>query len=659
MVITAQGLTKSCFSSVSPIHRELSLGRLRPSGLPLRTSIPSLSTSKETSPSPSSCSTRSSLIPISKSQDDLLRNVTLRRENKDSVTGKLRPSSYRGSGSANPSPSGRNSKLMSRNSVEVLTYTESQKNNSLHEIGARKYHSQNRVNNKHEAASKFTKKFGSRDSSLNIYSRSSRLQKTVVGTQRNASLIPQPATAPSKKSSGAPPPPAGGKKQTPPSYTASPGQNKKTGSSSNKSSNKEKYGGSQASRLSTESLKSDDRIRANNAKNNANTSRLCSAESKASPMITERKPDKSSSSSSVGTGKRKLPVRSQSETAEKVLSEQLLRGKLPPKAKFRADDEISIGDPADPPGEEAGELRAPCNDPSPSTTPSCPSMPAPSPPSHASLVVARCLSEGGRGRDEKTNSLPLNSVLCLEQSEPGREAARSTSLSNYYKGGQTTQAAGKNTSEGFFQRLSNLRRSFNVQENKRLPNKIRPHLTASNSPFFQGIADVKKSPGPHSSSSSKVQHSANLVILPVIKSYKPPVRKYQFQRAFPIRKEPGVKRSFSFSDAQIIAQSVIDGEGKVLSDLYPSFLVSGTLYTLGDKAKLSKNDDNSRVSNSSVNCNKPPLGKDRNSSELTNTARQNKGEDDSQEDRISLPTDGSQVTLTSSVVSTRDAAGKN
>ena len=121
----------------------------------------------------------------------------------------------------------------------------------------------------------------------------------------------------------------------------------------------------------------------------------------------------------------------------------------------------------------------------------------------------------------------------------------------------------------------------------------------------------------------------------------------------------GVKRSFSFSDAQIIAQSVIDGEGKVLSDLYPSFLVSGTLYTLGDKAKLSKNDDNSRVSNSSVNCNKPPLGKDRNSSELTNTARQNKGEDDSQEDRISLPTDGSQVTLTSSVVSTRDAAGKN
>ena len=31
-----------------------------------------------------------------------------------------------------------------------------------------------------------------------------------------------------------------------------------------------------------------------------------------------------------------------------MLSEQLSRGKLPPKAKFRADDEISIGEPATP-----------------------------------------------------------------------------------------------------------------------------------------------------------------------------------------------------------------------------------------------------------------------------------------------------------------------
>ena len=236
--------------------------------------------------------------------------------------------------------------------MEVLTFTESQKNNSLHETGARKYHSQLRVNNKHEAATKFTKKFGSRDSSLNIYQRTSRLQKPVVSSPRNASLIPQPAAGGSKKGSVPPPPPpsVGGKKHpalsTPTSsaHTASPGQNKKTGSSS-KSCNKEKYGGSQASRLSTESLKSDDRIRANNAKNKANTSRLWSVESKASPMITERKADRSSSSSSLGPGKRKLAVRSQTESAEKVLSEQLLRGKLPPKAKFRADDEISIGDP--------------------------------------------------------------------------------------------------------------------------------------------------------------------------------------------------------------------------------------------------------------------------------------------------------------------------
>ena len=95
----------------------------------------------------------------------------------------------------------------------------------------------------------------------------------------------------------------------------------------------------------------------------------------------------------------------------------------------------------------------------------------------------------------------------------------------------------------------------------------------------------------------------------------------------------------------------------MLSDLYPSFQVSGPLYSLGDKAKLSKNDDNSRVSNSSINCNKPPLGKDRNSSELSNIARQDKGEeeDDSQTGRISLPLDRSQVTLTSPIVNTRDA----
>ena len=33
------------------------------------------------------------------------------------------------------------------------------------------------------------------------------------------------------------------------------------------------------------------------------------------------------------------------DEAEAVLSAALLAGRLPPKAKFRADDEISIGDP--------------------------------------------------------------------------------------------------------------------------------------------------------------------------------------------------------------------------------------------------------------------------------------------------------------------------
>merc|ERR1719394_1843274 len=58
----------------------------------------------------------------------------------------------------------------------------------------------------------------------------------------------------------------------------------------------------------------------------------------------------------------------------------------------------------------------------------------PYPPSHASLLVAKCLEEGGgRSRDHKTNSLPLNSALVsFDQSDTN--AAKSTSLDKYYKG---------------------------------------------------------------------------------------------------------------------------------------------------------------------------------------------------------------------------------
>ena len=44
-------------------------------------------------------------------------------------------------------------------------------------------------------------------------------------------------------------------------------------------------------------------------------------------------------------------------------------------------------------------------------------------------------------------------------------------------------------------------------------------------------------------------------------------------------------RSFSFSDAQIIAQSVVDGDPKVINELYPGFPFSESIYTVIDRAK--------------------------------------------------------------------------
>ena len=531
---------------------------------------------------------------------------------------------------------------MSRNSVEVLTYTESQKNKTLNDPGARKYYGQNqtgsqtRGNNKHEAAAKLAKKFAPRDPSLN--QKNSKLQRTTPA-QKSVSLIPQPAAAQShnKKSSVQSTP---GKKQTStPSTPSSSGGKQRSGqvkagsgnnfSSNSISCNKEKYTGTK--RLSNDSLKSDDRIKVNNAKNTANNSRPGSKDSRVTPptqMINERKPERAITPSSPS---RKLAARSRTESAQRVLSDQLLRGKVPPKAKFRADDEISIG--------ETGESSEGVEE-----------VPDLYPPSRACLVVARCLEEGGRSREIKTNSLPLNSGLCSESCDP---SAKTTSLRDHYRPGK--QTVGKSTSEGFFQRLTNLRRSFNSHDNKRLGNKIRPHLTESNSPFFQGITDRKTS-----SRRSKVHHSHRLVILPIIKSYKPPVRKYLFQRSFPVGKDrDGMKRSFSFSDAQIIAQSVEDGEGKVISDLYPGFLASDSVYSLSERTKLVKSDKNSRVSNTSIIFNKcSQVGKDSNSSEQTeNVARPVKGEDDNQEDRTESP--ASQVTLTSSVVKIRTVAGKS
>ena len=580
------------FRSVSPV--DSSLPCLRPqapasrsgpgSGQPLRSSIPSLSSS---SSKESSSGSRSSLtesrIPISKSQDDLLRNVALRsqtdrqRERRPVSSGKLlRPTSYR-----NQSP--RNSKLMSRNSVEVLAYTETQQqeNKTESETG-RKYYSQySKINKKYETASKFTKKFGSKDSSLNLYQKNTKKPVNTINgntkpaglSNRNSSLIPQPSTLQTRNNlknsekkptqpvktttsvKSSPARPSLGKLSSDPSKknVGVAGNSHNTKSSANLTpSNKDNRVSSQAKRLSGEQSKLDDRTKS------AKTESVKTPVSETAEMI----------SPGPGPGPRLRPgLVNTPETVERLITEQLNRGKLPPKAKFRADDEISIGEPetTDPSHHHpspAGKLSSSARK-GPVTPKADKSVKTRSelghdsyPPSHASLLVARCLEESGRARGHKTNSLPLHSALGGCDLSRGE---KSTSLDKYYKAEKP--AEGKGASEGFFQRLSNLRRSFNSHDHKRSASnqggggKIRPHLTDSNTPFFQGISHKVKRPnsGNNNSRHHKVCHSSYLVLPPVIPSYKPPARKYQFQRAFPVRlrAEAGLRRSFSFSDCQV------------------------------------------------------------------------------------------------------------
>jgi len=520
---------------------------------------------------------------------------------------------------------------MSRNSVEVLSYNESQKNSvsisSTSESGSGKYYGQfaSQKQNKHETTSKFTKKFGSKDSSLNGPYKNSRIQKpNVLASEKKqaskpSSLIPAPVTKRTQPTT-----PLSKQIQSQPAgHNKLSGDCKKNVGACNKSSNlitpnKEKLN-VQTKRLSNESLKLDDLVKTVNSKNNACKGRP-STESRLSPMISESNKTHSRPPESDRSPSKKVYMKNE---AEKVLTEALLKGKIPPKAKFRADDEISIGDPD---GGSCQDLREQtlsqkdkrsfvsiqnaCKNIS--TNSSSPKdakisdriLPTPvkteriertkeariaarvlsEPGTHANILISKSL-EDTKAQDQKTNSLPLNAVLSYEHSDV--VLAKSTSLDKYYKTEkpQTVKTSGDN----FFQRLTNLRRSFNTADHKRSVNKIKPHLTQSNTPFFQGITDVKRP----TSRPSKIIHSPYLVISPIIKSYKPPIRKYHLQRLSPIRKvteNSGLKRSFSFSDAQIIAQAVADGDSKVINELYPGFPFSESIYTVIDRAKNIKSE---------------------------------------------------------------------
>jgi len=696
--------------SVSPVDSSSPFregSRLKPSGLPLRSSIPILghtttpslasvnsNSSKENSPSPSA-SCRNSLagigegsrIPISKSQDDLLRNVHLRQTNKQTTASKQRPTSYR-----NSITSPRNSKLMSRNSVEVLSYNESQKNSasisSRSESSSGKFYGQyaNQKQNKHETTSKFTKKFGSKDSSLNAPYKNSRIQKPNViagekkvtskaNSQIPSSHIPAPVTKRTQPTT-----PLSKQTQSHPT-----GQNKlsvdckKNGVSCNKSSNlitqnKEKVS-VQTKRLSNESLKLDELVKTVNSKNNAGKGRP-PMECRLAPMISESNKPTTRPPESDRSPSKKVYMKNE---AEKVLTEQLLKGKIPPKAKFRADDEISIGDTD---GGSSQDLReqyltqkdkrsfvskqSPCKNISAnSSSPKAAKMAdrilptplkteriergkagrvLPEPGSHANILISKSLEET-KARDQKTNSLPLNAVLSYEHSDAA--LAKSTSLDKYYKT-EKPQTVKPSSSDNFFQRLTNLRRSFNTADHKRSVNKIKPHLTQSNTPFFQGITDVKRP----TSRPSKIIHGPHLVISPIIKSYKPPIRKYHLQRLSPkVSENGGLKRSFSFSDAQIIAQAVADGDSKVITELYPGFPFSESIYTVIDRAKNTKSEKKvieDPTSNKSIFRKSDEMGKDNNVNELQLSKSMNN------DDKVNLEQDDPRTEEVTFTVSTLD-----
>ena len=479
-------------------------------GIPLRASgIASPSPTHGLSPA-SSCSR----IPISKSQDDLLKNVHLRSSNKPSYASKSRPNSYR-----NSINSPRNSKLMSRNSVEVLSYNESQK-------GATSI-----CNQSESAPRKFYGQYTSeKDSPAGCGGRIAR-KPELGATRKVVSRIPAP-------SSGLP---------------------RTTNSKFSPSSSITSSTSSSAYPTSTSASTSPSFSCSSSSGSDAGSPRSGDLQ----PMINETK--KTAVLRSVENEPRptlKGPGTFLKSEAEKVLTEQLLLGKVPPKAKFRADDEISIGDPSeschDPVMESPKIVKAPEVESRAETL----GMSDEAKHRLSDIPAASRLIEESKLR---TNSLPLNAApLPLPKSQGDK----------------------------FFQRLSNLRRSFNTTDYRRAGGKIRPHITRRNSPFFEGIQPEVRRPG---KPRGPPVHSCVLVVPPLLPLYRPPARKYPGCAPSPASEGNRLKRSLSFSDARVIAQSVADSEPKLIHELYPGFPFSDPIYTVIDRAKTVRPNSDTRT----------------------------------------------------------------
>jgi hypothetical protein len=182
---------------------------------------------------------------------------------------------------------------------------------------------------------------------------------------------------------------------------------------------------------------------------------------------------------------------------------------------------------------------------------------------------------------------------------------KSASLDNYYNSANSSNSSSnaankskiqsaKSSGVTLLQRLSSLRLSFNSHDRRgggsnSSPYKITPHLTDSDSGFFAGIAAAggKRRPlAPY-----EVRHGPNLVVTPLVELHKAPPKRRRPKRRQGCSDGGGrnPERSYSFTDAQFIAQAVVEGDTALIEELYPSFPASSDpIYTVIKKNRRAR-----------------------------------------------------------------------
>ena len=339
----------------------------------------------------------------------------------------------------------------------------------------------------------------------------------------------------------------------------------------------------------------------------------------------------SNNSSSCNSSSRQL-LKSE---AHRVLADQLSRGRLAPKAKFRADDEISIGEPmattptarnSDGEGrlgprsrressEDDGQFLGPASSDSPrqqqqqqQQLPVQPPLVSggsperkqpPGQPDTQGIVVVASPNRNNINSNNKGMVASQQRSGILPPAPGGRgtsssssTAGKSASLDNYYCNSsnsntpmQSKLQSVKSSGVTLFQRLSSLRLSFNSHDRRGGGiNKITPHLTESDSGFFAGIAAATEGGKRRPLAPYEVSHGPNLVIRPLVQLTKAPPKRRRPKRRGGLRTSLSSgcgERSLSFTDAQFIAQAVMEGDTKLIEELYPNFPASSDpIYTV-------------------------------------------------------------------------------